>query len=472
MSDLPGLPELGVGIMYFPGLERVLEAGASNLDVIEVEPQPLCRVVDGTLRLRPEVTEFLIAQPQAKLVHSVGAPVAGTVHAVDMLDPVAEAVDAFHSPWASEHLNFDRVADDRTSYFTSFLLPQIQSDQAVDVAVANIEAMHDRLGVPIAVETPVNYLSPWPGELSDGAFLAEIIERAECGLLLDLHNVWCNERNGRQLVLDLLDELPLDRVWEVHLAGGQLLDGYWVDAHSGLVDPQLWELSEEVIRRLPHLKAINFEVMPEYLTSGRLDPDAVSSELAHMQDLWRMRGSKCPREASRSVSSATRPRSLLPDCVTWERSVGASVTGRPAVDAWPALQHDPGMAVYRKMVRSVRVGVVVDTLRLTYRMLALSIGPETTEALLDDYLAAAPAHPAAPVEAEQFVDWLHANGPAITDLIAVAEFELALIATQTDRQSAHVLFSREPIQLLEALGAGRLPADATTSGDFVLDLTP
>jgi uncharacterized protein len=47
-----------------------------------------------------------------------------------------------------------------------------------------------------------------------------------------LHNLWCNQLNGRQQVLDVLAELPLDRVWEVHLAGGKEMDGLWLDAHS------------------------------------------------------------------------------------------------------------------------------------------------------------------------------------------------------------------------------------------------
>ena len=81
---------------------------------------------------------------------------------------------------------------------------------------------------------PADYLRPRPGELGDGEFFAAVAEQADCGILLDLHNLWCNERDGRQPVRDVLAELRLERVWEVHLAGGEELVGYLLDAHSPL----------------------------------------------------------------------------------------------------------------------------------------------------------------------------------------------------------------------------------------------
>jgi len=54
--------------------------------------------------------------------------------------------------------------------------------------------------VPIAIETAVNYLRPRADELGDGEFVAAVAERADCGILLDLHNIYCNALNGRQSV--------------------------------------------------------------------------------------------------------------------------------------------------------------------------------------------------------------------------------------------------------------------------------
>ena len=119
--------------------------------------------------------------------------------------------------------------------------------------------------MPFAVETGVNYLRPRPDELSDGAFVRSVVTAADCGILLDLHNVWANERNGRQGVREFLAELPLERVWEVHLAGGLEVDGYWLDAHSGPIPPALLDLARDVVAKLPSLGAVVFEIGSDFL---------------------------------------------------------------------------------------------------------------------------------------------------------------------------------------------------------------
>jgi len=85
------------------------------------------------------------------------------------------------------------------------------------------------LPVPFAVETGVNYLQPCAGEMSDGAFVAAVAEAADCGIVLDLHNLWANETERPPAGGAVLAELPLERIWEVHLAGGSEFQGYWLD---------------------------------------------------------------------------------------------------------------------------------------------------------------------------------------------------------------------------------------------------
>ena len=90
--------------------------------------------------------------------------------------------------------------------------------------------------LPFLIETGVNYLQPRPGELSDGAYIASVADSSDCAILLDLHNLLANERNGREPVSDVLSDLPLERVLEVHITGGFEFDGYYLDAHVGAPD--------------------------------------------------------------------------------------------------------------------------------------------------------------------------------------------------------------------------------------------
>ena len=168
------------------------------------------------------------------------------------------------SPWVSEHLSFNRVTDESGEWQSGFLLPPRQTMSGVEAAVASVRALAVRLPVPLAIETGVNYLRPRSEELLDGEFVACVADEADCGILLDLHNVWTNERNGRQALADYIDQIPLERVWEIHLAGGHGHRGFWLDAHSGAVPLELMELATRIVPRLPNLKAIVFELFPSY----------------------------------------------------------------------------------------------------------------------------------------------------------------------------------------------------------------
>ena len=162
-------------------------------------------------------------------MHSVGCPVAGLDNGLnEQRMALAESIRLLDPPWVSEHLSFDRYCDDGRQVHAGFLLPSIQSEESVALAARNLRRLQHLADRPILFETGVNYLRPWPGEMADGEFFAAVAQRADCGILLDLHNLFANERNGRQSMCDVLDTLPLDRVIEVHLAGGEWLDGYWL----------------------------------------------------------------------------------------------------------------------------------------------------------------------------------------------------------------------------------------------------
>src|SRR5207247_9830546 len=114
--------------------------------------------------------------------------------------------------------------------------------------------------------------------------LGQLVELADVQILLDLHNAWTKDRNGRQAISDFLMEIPLERVRELHLAGGVAEQGYWLDAHSGPVPPQLIDLAREIVPRLRNLNAIIFEITPTYIDIVGLD--VVRRELERLNDLW------------------------------------------------------------------------------------------------------------------------------------------------------------------------------------------
>jgi uncharacterized protein (UPF0276 family) len=182
----PVLPVLGVGITYSAAVEPLLEAHPGLFDVVEIEPQTTwLETRDGPepFRVLESVLEHLARLPGRKLIHSVGTPVGGTVRP----DPVQvgllrKTIERLGAPWASDHLSFNATPE----FSTGFFLPPRQTPEGVETAARAIRDLQDGLGVPIAIETGVNYLRPRPDEMPDGAFVAAVAETADCGLLVRL----------------------------------------------------------------------------------------------------------------------------------------------------------------------------------------------------------------------------------------------------------------------------------------------
>lgn len=235
------LPELGVGLTWFSGLEPALESSAGLIELLEIEPQ-------GFWRRASDGTSLIADMASLRALQSIPLPKLGgsrppLTAEIDLLTQTALQLNA---PWSSEHLSLNKVNGASGPRHTSFLLPPRQTTAGVEATARSVRAMSARMPVAMAFETGVNYLRPRPDELPDGPFIGRVAERADCGILLDLHNIWANERNLRQSVTDYLDQIPLDRVWEFHLAGGSDLHDYWLDAHSGAVPAELMELAARV----------------------------------------------------------------------------------------------------------------------------------------------------------------------------------------------------------------------------------
>jgi uncharacterized protein len=457
-------PELGVGVIYLPELVPLLESRPDLVQVLELEPQTLWRYLPD--RAMPYVQdrselERIARLPQRKLVHGVGFPVGGSrLPDARHLEPLVETIECLGSPWASEHLGFNTFGE---GVNTGFLLPPLQTRAGVDAAVAAVSRVAGALPVRFSIETGVNYLQPRRGFMSDGAFVAAVAEEAGCGILLDLHNLWANELNGRQTVREFVAELPLERVNEIHIAGGLEHGGYWLDAHSGRIPEPLLELASWVVPQLPNLGAIVFELLASYLEP--LGLDGVAEEVAKLARIWELRGTAvAPRAVASSPVGA--PPAILPS--QWEDELGALVIGRSVASPLAA---DPGIPILRELVANFRSGMIVDALKLTSRLLLLSGGEELMPALLAGFFASSPPQLFASAEADAFAAYVRAQGLSIPHLDEVLAYECASLRVLLIGEPEQLAFAHEPYAVLLPLVQGRLP-DAPPAGDFVVDVRP
>jgi len=161
-----------------------------------------------------------------------------------LLEQVRELMQRYGVVLYSEHLSY--CASDGHLYD---LLPLPFTEEAVRHVVARVSAVQDRLGAPLVLENASYYAQPHR-ELDEAAFIAEVVERSGCELLLDVNNVHVNSVNHGYDALSFIDALPLSRVRYLHVAGHyDEAPGLKVDTHGADVIDPVWELLDAVYAR-------------------------------------------------------------------------------------------------------------------------------------------------------------------------------------------------------------------------------
>jgi uncharacterized protein len=131
------------------------------------------------------------------------------------------------------------------------LLPLPLSRAAATHAAARIREAADRIGMPVAIENVTRYLVPGRQEMSEAAFVGEVLERSGARLMLDVNNAYVNALNDGEDPLTFLGALPLDRVVAIHVGGHERFEdvGLVVDTHGATVIDPVLELLTWVIER-------------------------------------------------------------------------------------------------------------------------------------------------------------------------------------------------------------------------------
>jgi uncharacterized protein len=285
---------LGVGLTYIGALPPELYTPAL-LDFVELTPETLCRHrqigARHALRLVPEQVERAQATcgklPIA--VHGVELSI-GSVHGMNQA--YLEMLDRFQLMWPflwhSEHLGFQTFeAEDGTVQDIGVPLPMPSTEESASVVAERAKTIQKRYGVPFLLENPAHYLPDLPCDPTVGdesGLMSAIVRQANCGQLLDLHNLYCNAVNHNFDAVTVLDRMLLDRVMEIHLAGGTWQDGFWTDAHSGCVPEPVWNLLDHTLSRCKNLLGIVFEILEEHAV--RIAPEVIAEEVVRARAAW------------------------------------------------------------------------------------------------------------------------------------------------------------------------------------------
>ncbi len=163
----------------------------------------------------------------------------------DHLKRLKALVRRTKTPWLSDHLCWGSV-DGR---YTHDLLPMPYTWEAVKNTADKIRAVRDFTEVPVVVENVSSYAEYHVSEMTEWEFLNEVVESADCGILLDVNNIYVSSKNHGFDPFEYVNAVPAERVAQMHIAGHSKFEKYILDTHDHPVIDPVWDLYARAIER-------------------------------------------------------------------------------------------------------------------------------------------------------------------------------------------------------------------------------
>jgi uncharacterized protein (UPF0276 family) len=240
----PLFPDLGFGL----GLRR-----EHYQHVVEQRPGPAAvgwfEVISENFMMpggNPRRVLERVRRDHPVVLHGVSLSI-GSTEPLDgrYLDDLAALARDVEPAWVSDHLCWG------TAHGTNAhdLLPLPYTETTLAHVAERVQAVQERLGRRILLENPSSYLSFQASELGEAEFLAELARRADCGILLDVNNVFVSAHNQGLDARAYLAAIPPERVGQIHLAGHSADGELLIDTHDAAVCDEVWALFAHAVRR-------------------------------------------------------------------------------------------------------------------------------------------------------------------------------------------------------------------------------
>ncbi len=232
---------LGVGIGFREQFRAAIFLNQDKIDFLEI-------TTDHYLDAKPQkLDELKLLKAHFPLIpHSLELSL-GSAEGIDndYLEKVAEIVEFVAPEWFSDHLCFTKSGGVKIGH----LAPVPYTKEAIKVFVKNISQVKKRIKTPLVLEN-ITYLVQFPSsEMTESAFIKTILEETDCGLLLDVTNLYINSQNFGFDWRKFLDEIPLERLVQIHFVGSQRHGKRLIDAHANRTEEEIWKVFAEVAER-------------------------------------------------------------------------------------------------------------------------------------------------------------------------------------------------------------------------------
>jgi uncharacterized protein (UPF0276 family) len=168
------------------------------------------------------------------------------------LRQLRDLAQRFEPAWISDHLCWTGVGGRNLHD----LLPLPYTEEAIKHVVARIRRVQETLERPILIENVSSYMAFADSTMTEWEFISTIAEEADCGILLDINNIFVSAFNHRFDANEYLDAVPVERVVQYHLAGHSDHGTHLLDTHDHPIRDEVWALYERAARRFGEVATI------------------------------------------------------------------------------------------------------------------------------------------------------------------------------------------------------------------------
>ena len=233
-----GYPNLGLGVglrtVHFPYILQ----HAPKVDWFEIISE---NFIDS--QGRPRHTLDIIAERYPIVMHGVSLSIGSSDPLnFDYLKKIKQLAKDVKARWISDHLCWTGIAGRNTHD----LLPLPLNECTLHHVCSRVRTVQDFLERPLILENPSSYVTFAESTMTEWEFLDELTKATECGLLLDVNNVYVSSVNHDFDPLEYLRHVPYGHVVQCHLAGHTNCGTHLIDTHDGKVIDPVWQLYQEV----------------------------------------------------------------------------------------------------------------------------------------------------------------------------------------------------------------------------------
>jgi hypothetical protein len=237
-GSLQNLPKLGVGVGFREQFRADLFLHQADIDFLEITAD---HYLDATAQKLAELD--LLKQHFPLVPHGLNLSL-GSAEGIDekYLEKFAALIENVQPAWFSDHLCFTKSGGVDIGH----LAPLAFTRESLNVLRRNIRRVREFIKTPLILEN-ITYMVRFPfSEMDEAAFIAELIEETDCGLLLDVTNLYINSVNHDYDWRKFLENLPAERIVQLHFVGSHRHGNLLIDGHAHKTEAEIWNVFREV----------------------------------------------------------------------------------------------------------------------------------------------------------------------------------------------------------------------------------